>query len=708
MSLGAAATELAEGWQVAAAAPGAVAAADELDAAGLDWTAATVPGTAASALNDLDRDYDAEDWWFRCGFAVPAALVGGPLVLELDGIATVSETYFNGHLVLRSESMWREHAVDVGELAAADNQLVIVCRALAPLTAKRRRPAARWRTRVVNNGNLRWYRTMVFGRSPGFAPAPAAVGPWRPVRLGPPSLLAEIAVTTRLDGSTGIVRVSATAADTVRANVVVGDADAPLRQTGDGRLQAELRLDDVARWWPHTHGEPALHELAISVDDETVAVRRIGFRTLWFPADIPSDGLSLELNDVPIFIRGAVWTPADLVSLAPTDDELRAILEQVRDAGMNMLRIAGTGAYESPAFHDLCDELGILVWQDLDVRQPRLPGRRPAFSAEVQREASQVLGGSLIDPAWPSLCGGNEVAQQLAMIGLDPAPGDGAAVRRAAAEAGRAGRPDCATSPSRPGAATCRSAPTAGSPTITASAPTCGRSTTRGAPSAVRRRVPGLRQRARRRMPGPRAPSGLEAGRAPPALEARACRATSARAGTSRTSATTISPALRRGPGGLRQPDHDRYLELSRAVTGEVMAEVIGEWRRAGSLARARWSVLKDLQPGRRLGRDRPPRASPRSPSFTCAARWRRSPSGHRRGRRGRRRARGHVARPARRAHAPRHPLPRLEIPPVRRRHDQAVSGTALDGRCSSVVADPRTVHYDPHWASRSARRRPM
>ena len=181
MSLGTPALELVEGWTVAATAPGAVAGPDELEAAGLDWRPAAVPGTAAAAVGDLERDYDAQDWWFRCAFAVPPQLGGGPVVLELDGIATVSETYFNRHLVLRSESMWREHAVDVGELTEVENELVIVCRALAPLLTKRRRPAARWRTRVVNNGNLRWYRTMVFGRSPGFAPAPAAVGPWRPV-----------------------------------------------------------------------------------------------------------------------------------------------------------------------------------------------------------------------------------------------------------------------------------------------------------------------------------------------------------------------------------------------------------------------------------------------------------------------------------------------------------------------------------------------
>ncbi len=59
-----------------------------------------------------------------------------------------------------------------------------------------------------------------------------------------------------------------------------------------------------------------------------------------------------------------MWTPIDPIGLAPSEDELRAELNRVRDAGMNMLRLPGTGAYETSAFHDLCDELGILVWQD--------------------------------------------------------------------------------------------------------------------------------------------------------------------------------------------------------------------------------------------------------------------------------------------------------------------------------------------------------
>ena len=115
MRLGAPARELAEGWTVAATAPGAVAAPDELDAAGL--TGAPPPFPAPPRPRSTTRSR------LRRRGLVVSLPVRGPgrrssavPVLELDGIATVSETYLNGQLVLRSESMWREHAVDVGEL----------------------------------------------------------------------------------------------------------------------------------------------------------------------------------------------------------------------------------------------------------------------------------------------------------------------------------------------------------------------------------------------------------------------------------------------------------------------------------------------------------------------------------------------------------------------------------------------------------------
>ena len=133
-----------------------------------------------------------------------------------------------------------------------------------------------------------------------------------------------------------------------------------------------LTVPGVERWWPHTHGEPVLHDVVLrligAAGEVEVDAGRVGFRQLaagaGFSQEVEVDGLDLHVNGVRVFARGAVWTPDDSIGLAPDRERLRAALERARDAGMNMLRIPGTSAYESADFHDLCDELGMLVWQD--------------------------------------------------------------------------------------------------------------------------------------------------------------------------------------------------------------------------------------------------------------------------------------------------------------------------------------------------------
>ena len=81
--------------------------------------------------------------------------------------------------------MFAAHDVDVTPLIGDHNELLIVCRSLAAAMRDRRRnaPIARWKTRVVAEAQLRWFRTTMLGRAPGFAPEPEPVGPWRPIAL---------------------------------------------------------------------------------------------------------------------------------------------------------------------------------------------------------------------------------------------------------------------------------------------------------------------------------------------------------------------------------------------------------------------------------------------------------------------------------------------------------------------------------------------
>ena len=189
---------LSSGWQAAYSPPDRHCDAGNLD--DLRWIPARVPGTAAGALRDAGEwrlgepyDFDAQDWWFRTSFDAEPVAPGEEVILRLDGIATVAEVYLNGERILESDSMFAAHALPVGARlqggtgdGARANELAVRCRALGPLLAETRRPRARWRTRLVAERNLRFFRTMLLGRAPGFAPGPAVTGPWRAVTSGAP------------------------------------------------------------------------------------------------------------------------------------------------------------------------------------------------------------------------------------------------------------------------------------------------------------------------------------------------------------------------------------------------------------------------------------------------------------------------------------------------------------------------------------------
>jgi beta-mannosidase len=583
---------LDEGWEVACTPPGCCASPADLAGAALDWVPARVPGTAAAAVGADGRDFDAQDWWFRCRFRAGDV---SDTELRLDGIATVSEVYLNGELVLESESMFAAHRVDVARHLHDENALVIACRALTPLLAGRRRPSARWRTRVVNTGNLRWYRTMMFGRSPGFAPGPAPVGPWRPVSLAAPDPLAGLAVRARLAGRDGAVTVTAPGAATPEGYTVrIGDGWAPLHR------ETELFVAGASPWWPHTHGEPTLHTLEILHGDDVVATRQIGFRALGWADDIARDGLDLRLNDIPVWIRGAVWTPADLVSMAPTRSELRAVLERVRDAGMNMVRVVGTGAYEAPAFFDLCDELGILVWQDLMFGNLDYPLGDPEFREGVLREAAGVLEALAGHASLAVVCGNNEVEQQPAMMGLDPALGrDPLWDEELAALVAGSGA----------GCAYVRSTPCGGALPFHANAGVShyfGVSGYFEPPSSARRADVRF---AAECLAFANVPDEVEVPVHHPDWKAGVPRDAGTGwdlgAGWDFDDVRDYYLAWLYGvePVALRRSELMRYLELSRHASGEVMAEVMGDWRRAESPCRGALVLwLKDMAAGAGLG----------------------------------------------------------------------------------------------------------
>jgi beta-mannosidase len=623
---------LADGWQLARSAPDAHAHPSALT--GLEWLPASVPGTVAGALREAGvwqhgdpRDLDAEDWWFRTSFDAPALAAGEATHLCLDGIATVAEVFLNGELVLESDSMFAAHSLDVTDRLRDRNELTIRCRALAPLLGVRRRPRARWRTRLVGNGNgnLRFFRTMLLGRCPGIAPGPPAVGPWRAVRLERRRRIEveELTLRPRLDGEDGVASVlvrvrclDGRAIDAVDIELSAPSGSclerltlAPSDDSGCVLATGELRVPSAARWWPHTHGEPLLYDvrLTVSCGDRSIAVDggRVGFRELAFAArpghDVEEDGLDLHVNGVRVFARGAVWTPIDLVGMAPTEDQLRDALTQVRDAGMNMLRLAGTGAYETHAFHDLCDELGILVWQDFMFANLDYPIADERFRATVEREATSVLSALGGRPSIAVLCGNSEVEQQVAMTGLDPALGRGELFGVLLAQLVRESGIDAVYVPTAPCGGDLPFRTDRGIGTYYGVG--CYRLPLEDARRAEVRfaceclafsHVP-ARQSVEEMSP--EAPERLVGH--DPVWKAGIPRENGADWDFEDIRDHYLRLLFGLDAAELRWVDNERYLELSRVLTGEILAEVFGEWRRSASPCGGGLILwLRDLLPG--------------------------------------------------------------------------------------------------------------
>jgi len=584
-----------------------------LDGPGATALPARVPGTVAGTFRDTGRpipdDLDEHEWTFHCSFATPGR---SPVVLRLDGLATLAEVKLNGEVVLRSTSMWERHAVDVtarlrapGEAHAADvterlgapeamNTLRLCFAALGPEVRRSRRPRARWRTKLVPGG-LRWHRTMLLGRAPGIAPAPAAVGPWRPVvlqvRAG--AGIGALALRSRIAGDDGVLALHA---DVVggpeEVEVVLEGLSGTHRAPLDAEGRGELRIPDVARWWPHTHGAPVLHDVRLLAGGEELAHRRVGFRSLAAGAsaahDVECDGLDLHVNGTRVWARGAVWSPPDLVGMTPTAEDLRATLETVRDAGMNLVRVVGTAAYETPAFHDLCDELGLLVWQDAMFANLDYPLADPGFRATVEAELAALMDALAARPSTVVLCGGSEVGQQVAMLGLDPALARDGVGYELLPTAVAAARCDAVVVPD---------APSGGARPFRTDA---GVANYFGVPG-YQRPLDDVRRSGVRF-----ASECLALANVPDETviaEAGPAGGVPRDAGASWDFADVRDHYLRElfgaDPTALRTADPDRYLELSRAVSGELMAEVFGEWRRAASPCGGGLLLwLRDLLPG--------------------------------------------------------------------------------------------------------------
>jgi beta-mannosidase len=593
---------LAGDWDICATPPG-VARPQEAH----HWQRAPGPWPAAAVLRHLGQwslnepapSFDGQDWHYRLRFDAPDAGRDG-MVMGFDGLATMAKVSLNGEELLNSSNMFVAHEREVGTLLRPIGNELSLCFPSLDAELQQRRPRPRWRTPMVAHQQLRWIRTTLLGRTPGWSPPAPVVGPWRGVwierRDG--SSIREVRLVPRLEGTVAVLhcRLQLDIARQITVDLrLTGNGQTAIQRLGwneDAQcFTGELRLRDAHPWWPHTHGEPALYQVSAEVHPGDQATRgaqpwvvdlgRVGFRSIVL--DTSNDGFSLSVNGVPIFCRGACWTPLDPVTLSSTPSACRTALVQARTAGMNMLRVAGTTVYEEDHFYDTCDELGLLVWQDFMFANMDYPAHDAPFAASVELEVRQQLRRLQARPCLAVLCGNSEAEQQAAMWG---APRDSwssplfAQLLKGLCEELAPGTPywpSSAHGGAFPHQANAGTTSYYGIGAYLRPLEDARRSQLRFATECLAfANIPGAAALAR--MPGGEATRVQH-----PHWKQRSPRDLGAGWDFDDVRDHYLQLLFRTDPQRLRAVDHDRYLALGRLASAEAMAASFAEWRRPGS-----------------------------------------------------------------------------------------------------------------------------
>jgi beta-mannosidase len=417
---------------------------EELDSV-RDWIPATVPGNVqadlvrAGQLPDLSvgqharaaQWVDGHCWWLVRQF--PLTLAPGERVhLVLNGVDYIHDAFLNGRHLGRHEGMFSTCRHDITALIQPINHLAVRVLGSRWLPQARstfsEKLANHLEARLGGVGKSTPHRRDTLKAQMGFgwdfAPALRSVGIWDDVYVvvSGGAFIRGVAVRSTGAAGAGQVCVSAEieAGDTrqvlLRASLqgltfesspVVAESPTQLAP-GTAIYTLELQPQQPRLWWPWDHGDPELYELAVELVDQGQVVDKVtqpvGLRT------VELEGGTLRINGQRVFVRGANWVPADVLPGRVSPADYAALLALARRANMNMLRVWGGGLREKRAFYDLCDRLGILVWQEFPfacaflTRYPR--------SAEYLRLAQAEAGAIVRDvrnhPSVVLWCGGNE------------------------------------------------------------------------------------------------------------------------------------------------------------------------------------------------------------------------------------------------------------------------------------------------------------
>jgi len=446
-------TDLVDGWRLTATAGTPDDLAPPLATALADGIDARVPGTSHTALLDaglipdpyLDRNEDVLRWMrhvdWRYERALDAASCAAPadderVDLAFDGIDTVATialvtTAESGAARVvelgRTANQHRSYRFDVREhLAAGPTSAPVLRVDLASALHHAQAEEARLGHRPLAYPQpFNMVRKMACSFGWDWGPDLQTAGLWKSVRVERwrTARLAQVrpVVTLGTDG-TGRAELHVTversglpggdAPLTVHA-VVGGHETFATLAAADSTATLVVEVPDAPVWWPVGYGDQPLVDahVTLSADERELGrwQRRLGFRSVDVDRSRDEHGtrFTFVVNGQPVFVRGANWIPDDHLLTRITRERLARRIDQALGAHLNLLRVWGGGIYESEDFYELCDERGVLVWQDFLLACAAYPEEAPILG-ELEAEARENVVRLASHPSLVLWNGGNE------------------------------------------------------------------------------------------------------------------------------------------------------------------------------------------------------------------------------------------------------------------------------------------------------------
>ena len=402
-----------------------------------EWFPATVPGgvhTDLLALGKIPDPFVADnDWEYRRNFNVDSDLLLEENVsLICEGLDTIADVYLNGTYLGHAENMFRRWEWNVKSLLRdGGNELHIVFGSpVRFITAKQAQLPLPGGGDIPGGPHLR--------KAPchwgwDWGPKLPPIGVWKEIRLegfsarmtnihlrqhhsesGVVTLMADIEAQSRSKSNlTASLKITAPNGqeEMVEESLFSNQVDESEKICG---LKSEIK--DPQLWWPNGYGARPLYEVEVTLKDghNTLDQRayKIGLRTIDLRQEPDQWGqeFTFYVNGVRLFAKGADWIPTDALPTRITRSMLEGLLKSAVDANMNMLRIWGGGYYPEDMFYDLCDQYGILIWQDFMFACGIYPADA-GFFENFRVEAVENVRRLRHHAALALWCGNNEMEQ---------------------------------------------------------------------------------------------------------------------------------------------------------------------------------------------------------------------------------------------------------------------------------------------------------